>query len=270
MTSDWQDDGDPLAPLGKPVGEFRVSGYVLLRRLALAFFMVIGGVGLTVLLIAAAKIHHFHVLCWGVLLAVMGLMMGVRSYRNYGLRVFVYPEGGILYRGDRAVTFFWEEITRVWRQRSAEHWSRAWQGSLVLVIEKGNGETISLDDGLPGLLDLASLVEKMTLGHLLTASLYSLESGVTLDFGDLTINSLGLHAKNQVLPWKEVGEIQSEGGSLTIFRKGKRKKWHVLPVASVPNHHVVQSLVLKFKEKLFGGASGEIKKGVPLHERRLG
>src|SRR5260370_39465492 len=110
MQSEWQDDVERLGSLGKPVDEFIVSGVVLLRRLALALVLVFVGIGLAVMLIVVGKGHHFHFLIWGPLLALMGLTLAIRSYRNLGLRVLIYPEGGIQFRRESGVTFFWDAI----------------------------------------------------------------------------------------------------------------------------------------------------------------
>lgn len=265
MSSDWREDIRGLEALGKPLSEFSVSGYVLLRRLALALLLLVVGAGLDVILVGAAKIHHFHVLIWGLLLALMGVMLAVRSYRNWGLRVITYLEGGILFRGDRVVTFFWDEITRIWRQKSEEHWSKAWQGSLMLIIEKADGETIWLDDSLPGLRNLATLVEEMTLPHLLSTSISSLEEGGPVEFGELIVHPLGLRVKNETLTWEEFNELNCDDGTLTIFRKGKRAKWHTFKVAEIPNYHLASLLILKFKQEKRMSISNtiEIKGGAP-------
>jgi len=242
MISDWQEDIDGLASLGKPIREFVVSGRVLMLRLALAFGLVLAGVGLCVILVVA-KGHHVHVIIWGTLLALMGVTLGIRAYRNWGLRVLIYPEGGIRFQHDRVVTFFWEEIARVWRKNSEEHWSSAWQGSLILILEKTNGELIQFDDALPGLRDLATLVEQRTLPLLLSTSISTLEAGGTIDFGELAIHPLGIGTKRGKLLWDEINEIKCDKAALAIYKKGKKVNWCSSKVAGIPNPHVVLPLV---------------------------
>jgi hypothetical protein len=242
MSSDWQEDLDVLASLGKPIREFVVSGRVLLLRLALAFVLVLAGGGLFALLILA-KGHHVHILIWGPLLALMGVTQAIRAYRNWGLRVLLYPEGGIRFQHDRVVTFFWEELARVWRKTSDEHWSSAWQGSLTLTLEKTTGETIQFDDALPGLRDLAVLVEEKSLPHLLSDSISKLESGEMVDFGELTVHPQGLKTEKGKLTWEEVKEIKCDKSALAIYKNGKKSHWCNLKVAVIPNYHVVLPLV---------------------------
>ncbi len=242
MNSAWQEDAERLASLGKPIGEFVVSGRLFALRLALALGLVLAGTGLAVLLVWA-KGHHIHILIWGPLLALMGFTLAVRSYRNLGLRVLIYPEGGILFRHDRVTTFFWEEITRIWRKKVEEHWASAWQGSLILIIEKADGELIQLDDALPRLGELADLIQARTLPSLLSSTYSSLEAGATVPLGELTLVPTGLKSKKGILAWDEIKEIECDNRSLVIYRKPKGAKWCTLKVSEVPNHHTVRPLV---------------------------
>jgi hypothetical protein len=242
MSSDWQDDIDRLESLGKPVGEFVVSGRILLLRLALALGLVLLGIGLIVLLVVA-KGHHVHILIWGPLLAIMGVTLAIRSYRNLGLRVLIYPEGGIRFQHDRVVTFFWEEITRLWRKKIQEHWSSAWQGSLIFILEKANGETIQFDDALPRLSTLADLIQSKTLPILLSTMMANLEAGQTIDFGELVVHPLGLKLKKGTLAWEEINEIRCDGQALSIYKKSKKTNWCTLKVSEIPNFHVISTLI---------------------------
>ena len=242
MSSEWQDDLDRLESLGKPIGEFVVSGRILLLRLAIALGLVLLGIGLVVLLLVA-KGHRIHVLIWGPLLALMGVTLAIRSYRNLGLRVLIYPEGGIRFQHDRVVTFFWEEIARLWRKKIQEHWSSAWQGSLILILEKANGDTIQFDDALPRLSTLADLIQSKTLPFFLSSALADLEAGRTVDFDELIVHPLGLKVNKGTLAWEEINEIRCDGQSLSIYKRGKKTNWCTLKVSEIPNFHVLPALI---------------------------
>ncbi len=242
MSSDWQDDLERLESLGKPLGEFVVSGRVLLLRLTVAFALVLLGIGLVAILVLA-KGHHVHILIWGPLLTLMGLTLAFRSYRSLGLRVLLYPEGGIRFQHDRVSTFFWEEIARVQRKKIEEHWSSAWQGSLILILEKTNGDMVQFDDSLPRLSELANLIQARTRPFLLSTALSALEGGGTVDFGELLVLPLGLKVKKGTLAWDEVKEIVCDDQTLVVYQKNKGKKWCTLKVSEVPNYHVIPSLV---------------------------
>src|SRR6266487_3524521 len=231
MNAAWQEDAERLASLGKPIGEFVVSGRLFALRLALALGLVLVGTGLAVFLVWAAKGHHIHILIWGPLLALMGFTLAVRSYRNLGLRVLIYPEGGILFRPDRVTTFFWEEITRLWRKKVEEHWASAWQGSLILILEKADGEVIQLDDALPRLGELADLIQAKTLPSLLSAAYSSLQAGATERLGELTLVPTRLKSKKGILAWDEIKKIECDHRSLVIYSKPKGAKWCTVKVS---------------------------------------
>jgi hypothetical protein len=200
------------------------------------------GIGLLILLIVA-KGHHVHILIWGPLLALMGVTLAIRSYRNLGLRVLIYPEGGIRFQHDRVVTFFWEEIARLWRKKIQEHWSSAWQGSLILILEKTDGELIQFDDALPRLSTLADLIQSKTLPFMLATALADLDAGRTIDFGELIVHPLGLKVKKGALAWEEIKEIKCDGLALSIYKRGKKTNWCTLKVSEIPNFHVIPGLV---------------------------
>jgi hypothetical protein len=257
MSSDWQDDVELLASLGKPLGEFVINGRVLVLRLALAFGFFLAGIGLIVLLVMA-KGHHVHILIWGPLMALMGLTLAIRSYRNLGLRVLIFPEGGIRFHHDQVSTFFWEEIARLRRKKIEEHWSSAWQGSLILILEKTNGETIQFDDALPRLGELANMIQSRTHPVLLSSTLSALERNETVEFGELLVSPFGLKLKKARLAWDEIKGMDCDNQTLVIYQKNKGKKWCTLKVSEVPNHHIIPALV----EQVVKSRSQEVRESL--------
>jgi hypothetical protein len=240
MKSKLQDDLERLASLGKPISEFGVNGHVLVSRLVWSMVLVVLGIALDGLLMAGN--HGIESLTLGLMFVMLGVMLAIRSYRNLGLRVLVYPEGGILFRGDRAATFFWDEIVRLWKKPIELHLS-IWKGSLILRLEKTDGESIEIDDALPYLRELARIIEEKTFPLLFSSAICTLEAGRCVHFRVLVVHPSGLEARKGTLPWEELKEIKWENDGLAIYKKGKWRNWYTLKLSHIPNYHVIVPLI---------------------------
>jgi len=239
MKTSLQDEMERLKSLGKPIKEFGITGSVLLFRFIRGLVLVVLGIAFAVF-----SVHDFgvHSLTITLMIVLLGLMLVVRAYRNLGLRVLVYPEAGIWIHGDRAASFFWDEIVRLYKKTNEIHLS-IWKGSLILQLEKANGETIQIDDALPELRELAGIIEEKTFPYLFSSAISSLKAGQSVHFRALVVHPSGLEIKKGVLPWQEIKEIKWEEDNLAIYKKGNWMRWCKLNLSHIPNYHVVSPLV---------------------------
>jgi hypothetical protein len=243
MPEDLLDDiDDKIAQLGKPVAEFSVRGRVLFRNLVIAPVLLAAGTVIEVGLFWAQAFHNHHIVLIGAFLMLMGVMLVVRALRNRGLRVLVFPEGLVRIRRTEGRALLWEEVHQVWRKKIDGHWARAWQGALILKIQRKDGGRIEFDDSLPRLQKLSEILHRETLPYLLPAAVNAFESGRSLDFGKLRLDQAGLKQGNEAIRWTEVQEIKFGEDQVTIYKKGKWGRWCQAPVADIPNAHVLRAL----------------------------
>jgi hypothetical protein len=238
---------DKLSQLGEPRAEFSVRGRRFFRNLIVAPLLVLLGLAIEFFMVVLFIMHrahgHIHFVLVGVLMMVGGTTLLVRAYRNWGLRVLVFPEGVVCLHPRWSQTFFWDEVTALWEKKTAGHWARVWKGSLIFTVQRANGPEIHFDDSLPRLKELGEILHKETLPHLLPRTLAVYEAGDILPFGKLRLNLQGLSHDNETLLWRDVQGVTLTGHLLTVNKTGKWLTWYSVPVAEIPNVRVLQALV---------------------------
>ncbi len=243
MITEWQEELDKLALLGDPSAEFTVSGWVLLRRLALASVLMLLGIGWLVLSFFVPVLLQLHFLLFAIFLALMGIMLVVRTYVNLGGRVLVYPEGAIHFRQDKVTSFFWDDVARISFEKISGHWSRIWQGSYSIYLHLTDGKDIHFDDSLPRLKELGQIIQKETILHLWPPARASFEAGETLWYGGLQVNHKGVSRGKESLAWESIGLFAVNEQEITIVKKGRTKHWYHTTISDTPNFHVLRSLL---------------------------
>jgi hypothetical protein len=243
MITEWQEELDRLAPLGDPTAAFTVSGWVLLRRLALALLLLLLGIGWLALAFFVPVLRHPHFLLFAIFLALMGIMLVVRTYVNLGGRVLVYPEGAIHFRHDKVTSFFWDDVARISFIKISGHWSRIWQGSYSIYLQLTDGKDIHFDDSLPRLRELGQIIQKETISHLWPPARASFEAGETLWFGGLQVNQKGVSRGKESLAWESIGLFAVNEQEITIAKKGRTKHWYHTTISDTPNYHVLRMLM---------------------------
>jgi hypothetical protein len=234
-----------IAQLGEPTAQFAVRGLGFLRNLFLAPLLIGAGVALDALLIGVLHVHQHELLLLGIVLVLSGVMLVVRSLRNRGLQVLVFPEGLVRLHRGQAQAFCWEEIDQVWQKKSERaHWTaRAWRGLLTLTVQAADGRRMTFDDSLPRLAQLALIVRRETLPFLLSHARVTYEAGQSLDFGKLHISRRGLSHRKETLPWSVVQKVKVHGPDLLFYKKGKWTHSLNITVSDIPNPHVLLALL---------------------------
>jgi hypothetical protein len=233
---------EKIAVLGDPIAEFAVRGRVFLRNLVIAPLLLLLGIAIEIGAFWGHAFNHFHIIAIGGFLILMAVMLVVRAVRNRGLRVLVFPEGLVrLWRGD-GQSVFWNEVDKIWKRKIDGHWARAWQGSLVLKIERYDGRTMEFDDSLPRLDNLSEIIHRETLPYLLPQAAEDFTSGRTIAFGKLRVDRAGLKHESISIPWGDVQEIRVDDSLVAVYKKGKWSRWCQVPIAEIPNLHVLLAL----------------------------
>jgi hypothetical protein len=240
-----EDIDDKLVGLGEPIAQFSVGKRAIVRNAVIAPAFFLAGVALVAGLLWRHAWGHSHFIVMGISLIVMGVMVLVRGVRNRGLRVLIFPEGFMRISRGEGQAFFWDEIDRIWRKKTEGHWARAWQGSLVLRIERKDGRSMEFDDTLPRLGDLAAVLHQQSLPHMLPAALNDYDSGRTLDFGKLKVNQTGIRHDADALGWKDIQELKFDEDRVTIHKKGRWGKWKQVTLSEIPNAHLLRALLVR-------------------------
>jgi hypothetical protein len=176
-------------------------------------------------------------------------ILGQRSVRQtQAMRVFVCPEGIARIQGEKGEALRWDEIVTVQRVvKSSMDVGPGMTGMLQLNLTGTNGQSFAFNENLTGLRDLRLLVEQHTLGHLLPASLQSLQNHGSVRFGKLEVTPAGIVHESAVLAWDKYETADVAKGDLTVKAKGTRQPYCKLPIEEVPNAHVFIALADKLR-----------------------
>jgi hypothetical protein len=153
---------------------------------------------------------------------------------KHNLRVLLFPEGFVHFRGGRVNVFLWDEITEVYQSMQRTHrMGRGVQRSYT--VKSAQGQKSVLTGELAGIAALGDHIQEEVTRRLLPRSLAEYQAGQTLSFGKLSLDKGGLTLGSQALPWDQVEETRIDRGVLTIRAKGRRLPWAGLTASGTPN-----------------------------------
>jgi hypothetical protein len=244
------DPAEKVAQLGPPQAEFAIDGAQFIWLLVASVFLSLGGLALTVLTLAlmiwgghGAGAVVFKMLLGGIVMLVGGILLALRAYRNWGVRVLVYEVGLVRLQHRTASAFFWDEVETVWQKKNKGNWAKFTQGKLVYIVRRHSGEEFHFDDSLPEIQRLGGIIQRETLPHLLARTRDAFHAGQTLVFNKLRVSRDGIGNTEETLPWEKVQQIQFEDERVTINKKGNWLVWFAGVASDIPNPHVFQSLL---------------------------
>src|SRR3989442_258503 len=123
------DPAEKLAQLGPPQAEFAIGSAQFVWLLVASLFLSLGGLALTVLTVAlmiwgghGGGAVVFKMLLGGIVMLVGGVLLALRAYRNWGLRVLIYQVGLVRLQHSQASAFFWDEVETVWQKKNKGNW----------------------------------------------------------------------------------------------------------------------------------------------------
>jgi hypothetical protein len=253
-----------VTELGEPAALFRVSPARLVAKLALGVLLVLLGLVANYFwwVDGPATFDHFvfH------LLYIMPLIGGALLYhmhRNRGLYILIYPAGLLRLRRGEVDSFPWAEIEqvglKVQRADGAEfardpHGSAAacWLAADLPTFKLwDSGLTVTRTDGTeahfgPALSDYAALaeeVQKRTFATLWPSVRARFYDGARVSFGEVELDSDGVHHSGKLLRWRDLKEVAVAQGMLSFKSAGKWLPWALVGLNSVPNPHLLFALV---------------------------
>jgi hypothetical protein len=265
---DWPHEFDePVAKLGRPLGVYRTSR----RR---AFIKGITGLGLVV---AGVVINYFYWTMIGWVIPdkffllllfgppIMGLYLFYAAWRDQGLWVLAYPTGVLRWQRGQVVSFPWSEIEKIVLHRvtkvDAIQGKGDGQGNPVtawLPLEDAGsrflGSQVELvrHDGVSGYFPssiegydeaLSRMLQEETFRVLWPRIWERYRAADALTFGDITVSWGGIHKGSDLLPWSEFLEAKIASSKVVIGRVGKWRPFAEVPIASVPNPHLLFTLL---------------------------
>jgi hypothetical protein len=250
---------EALEGLGHPVDEFRAgTGHYVLSFLVGVIAFVLGAValaGLIALLFMGPPgkrgfgLGLVKLATLALVFMLGGMSILYRAVSARGLRVLVFSEGLARLQGGKVETLRWEDVNAVKRVARPAGQGEGFSLRLPveLVLEDRHGRALVFNESVARLRELRRLAEQHTLPHMLPPAREALDSGATIGFGAVSAGPEGLHLADRAgasdtLAWDAYQDAEAGGGFLTVRSAGARKPFCRLPLADVPNAHVLLAL----------------------------
>jgi hypothetical protein len=198
------------------------------------------------------------------------LFMGARKRQEVlagrSLRLFVHPWGVRWIDGAEEVSAGWDEVTHVWQAiirhsangsptytdyrytlRLADGRSRVVRGTLparsarasaAVLLQPAPGTTTPVT-----IEQLGRLLEIGVTRAQLPKAIERFNAGHTVSFGPLSVSPGGIAAGDQSLPWRQIEEVQTRKGMVSVKKSGKWLAWKRVQVSQIPNYFIFDSLV---------------------------
>lgn len=246
---------DEAYELGEPTDEFAITAGRAAWKMTLGVVMlVLGilGVGLTVLLLVFGADHPgnagafrglFVLGALSVALIFAGIAIPIRLLKQQGLRVLVCPDG-LVWLQEEGEVIRWDDVETLRKEVNKSGHDYRGIYPLYKVRRRSDGREFLFDNFLPRLPQLARLIEKKTLKHLLPPELEALDDGELLRFGRVRVSSRGIEGEKEILRWRDVKDVtlDTKAGQIVIAKEGKWLAWAKYPINEVPNYHVFLAL----------------------------
>ncbi len=156
MPSEWNDLPDlppelegAMSDLGTFRAEYR-AGWATLLYLFLGLFLLVGGAGLTALLVYIVlddrpDVGLVKLVFLTAALVVGGAFMCFRSVRAWGVRVLVFDRCLVFLKGGSLRVFGWDEITGFSQRTTSGMWEKMMQSSYYLTLHRRDGAMLRID-----------------------------------------------------------------------------------------------------------------------------
>lgn len=186
--------------------------------------------------------------CLGGLLCMgIALSGSITAYQHRVLRVFVY-EYGLIYVGRESLqALSWHHVEAVWHQVKIRRSRRSAYKTFVhtYIVDSIDGTQLKLDHTFAHLRDLGRSLEVGTAPYLFPRVLQTYQMGQPVLFGPLTVTTLGLSYKAEMLPWTEMKSIKIDEytGEIVITKHRKLLSWATIDSSNLPNVEVFRMLI---------------------------
>jgi hypothetical protein len=235
-----------IAGLDQPIAEYTMGTK---RKVLPGVLTIVLAVILTSSLLLALQADSLDDACPGYGLAGLALLIlifGISLLIDREVRFLVFAEGLVRLQRKQIHSFCWETVRSV-KQRI--WWDAGGRIRHRYTIERGDGAKLTLNDRIPFVDDLMTELEKSRLKFELPLQLRAYQSGRSLSFGMLTLDTRELHYEDKMIPVQDIGGARidwaQKGGLLKIRRRGR---WQALPgvdVGETPDLTVLVGILQK-------------------------
>lgn len=166
-------------------------------------------------------------------------------YSRRGKAVEAYEQGLLRIQGKKVKVTRWDDIDAVWQSITRRYYNGVYTGTTyVYTIRTKDGERFSVSNAYKDIETLGEIIQSEVTQRLLPVIVRAYQSGQTINFGKLSLNSQGLIYKDKQLPWNQIKDLKIDRGYISIKQEGGRWfNWAQVMADTVPNLFVFLALV---------------------------
>lgn len=241
--------------LGTPLHVYGISSGVWLHLVFAIILLAAALRGYVRVLLGMSPTRLNGPLFWYLFSTVLGaIFLSVWLWQRTR-RVQIFKHGFQYQLGARMITIRWEEVAYIWRQGVRYSINFIPVGTAhTFIIQNRSGEKIKLTGSIGRVADLGKEIELASAPLIMKQTYEQLQSGHTVDFGALQINSLGLHKGKMLLPWNEIKEVTTKNGYLIIKRQGQWQAWAKTSIAQTANIFILLMVIDQARQSIRQGS----------------
>ena len=231
--------------LGRLQGRFVAKSAPFFAIIGIVMMFLAALVGAQYFTTTSKVMDREPMLIFAIIFGVLGALP-VRSWLMRGGKVIeVYERGLARIQGKQVKLTRWDEIDAVWQRITRYYHNGRYTGTTnVYTIQVKNGGRFSVTNIYKDIEALGQIIQSEVTKRLLPLLAHAYQSGQTINFGKLSLNTQGLIFKDKQLPWNQIKDLKIERGYISVKQEGGRWfNWAQVTADTVPNLFVFLALV---------------------------
>jgi len=179
-----------------------------------------------------------------ILSGLLFIILFVLSIPKQDLRIDVYEDRFVLYKGKQADQWYWPSIDKI-KTKVARHrfLNKEVRRSYKVMISRNDDMQLKLNDSLENIDNFIQILRDRTYSNLLKRAQYAFNAGEYINFGHLRIHQQqGLLIGRKRISWEHIERIDIKKGLIT-FKLRKQKHAYRLPLHQLENIDILLTLI---------------------------
>jgi hypothetical protein len=236
---------EATANLGRLQGRFVAKSTPFFAIIGIVMMFLAALVGAQYFTTTSKVMDREGMLIFAIIFGVLGALP-VRSWlMRRGKVIEVYEQGLARIQGKQVKVTRWDDIDAVWQRITRHYHSGMYTGTTyVYTIQARNGERFNVSQIYKDIEALGQIIQSEVTARQLPPIVRAYQSGQTVNFGKLSLNTQGLIFKDKQLAWNQIQDLKIDRGYISVKQEGGRWfNWAQVTADSVPNLFVFLALI---------------------------
>ena len=236
---------ETTAQLGSVQGRFVSKSMPFLAVIGVILLLLAALIGAQYFTTSSKVMDREPMLIFAILIGGLGAWIMRSWLTRRGKVIEVYERGVVRIQGKQVKITCWDDIDAVWQRITRHYHNGMYTGTThVYTILAKNGERFSVSHIYKDIEALGQIIQSEVTKRLLPPFVRAYQTGQTVNFGKLSLNTQGLIHKNKQLSWSEIKDLKIERGFISVKQEGGRWfNWATVGADSIPNLFVFLALV---------------------------